>query len=251
QLNPTTGSFFSSISQTNDGGNASYNGLLLSANHRFSNRFSVIANYTYSHCISDGDFTGELSNSRLTQNPSDLSSERGNCGFDRRQIFNLSFIATGPRFNERVLQSIFGNWQLSTIVTHYTGTWFSVVSGSDNSLSGIGRDRPNLVADPTISNPTVQKWFNTAAFVANPAGTFGNAGRDILEGPGFFTLNAALVRNFKIRERQTLQLRWEAFNALNHPNFNNPDANITDKLFGQITSTGDPRVMQIALKYIF
>ncbi|HKV42135.1 MAG TPA: carboxypeptidase regulatory-like domain-containing protein, partial [Blastocatellia bacterium] len=251
RLNPTTGASFASISQTNDGANASYNGLLLSANHRFSQHFSVIGNYTYSHCISDGDFAGELANSRLIQDPNNLAGERGNCGFDRRHIFNASVVATGPRFEQRILQGVFGNWQVSTIITHYTGTWYSVLSGNDNSLSGIGKDRPNIIGNPNLANPTVQQWFNTKAFVANPTGAFGNAGRDILEGPGFFTLNAALVRSFTIREGQMLQVRWEAFNAFNHPNFNLPETNLTSKNFGQITTTGDPRVMQLALKYVF
>jgi len=149
------------------------------------------------------------------------------------------------------LQAVFGDWQLSGILTHYSGSWFSVLRGNDNSLSGIGKDRPNVVGNPNVSNPTVQQWFNTKAFAANAPGTFGNSGRDILEGPGFFTLDPALSRNFRIRERQMLQLRWEAFNALNHPNFNNPVATFTSSQFGQITSTGDPRVMQIALKYMF
>jgi hypothetical protein len=250
-INPTTGALFSSISQTTDGANASYNGLLLSANHRFSQNYTIIANYTYSHCISEGDFAGELSNSRLIQNSSNLASERGNCGFDRRHIFNISFVVSSPKFQRRFLQAVFGDWQLAGILTHYSGSWFSVLSGNDNSLSGVGKDRPNVVGNPNLTNPTVQQWFNTKAFVANAAGTFGNSGRDILEGPGFFTLDPTLSRNFRIREHQMLQLRWEAFNALNHPNFNNPVATFTSSQFGQITTTGDPRVMQIALKYVF
>jgi hypothetical protein len=251
-INPTTGALYSSISQATDGANANYNGLLLTANHRFSQNFSLLMNYTYSHCISEGDFGGELSNSRLIQNSNDLKSERGNCGFDRRQIFNTSIVATSPKFNRQPLQSILGNWQLSMILTHYTGSWFTVLTGTDNSLSGIGKDRPNLIASPVLSDPTIQKWFNTAAFQANPLGTFGNAGRDILVGPGFFGFDTALVRKFRIRgESQSLQFRAEAFNILNHPNFNNPDSTLTHSQFGQITSSGDPRILQFALKYFF
>src|SRR5262249_24351246 len=114
QLNPTQGAFFSTLSQTNDGGTANYNGVLLTARHRFSHNFTIISNYTYSHCISDADFTGELTNSRLITQSGNLQNEVGNCGFDERHIFNTSLLADTPRFENRWLRLLATGWQGST-----------------------------------------------------------------------------------------------------------------------------------------
>src|SRR5207249_4427271 len=147
------------------------------------------------------DFNGELTNSRQTQNPNaPLSSERGNCGFDIRHIFNSSLVVSSPKFTNKFAQWIAGNWQFSSIIGYRTGSKFSVFTGTDNSLSGIGKDRPNLVGDPLSCCGTVLKWFNTAAFAANPTGTFGNAARNMLEGPGQLNTDMSITRQFKIHE---------------------------------------------------
>jgi len=258
--NPTAGSFFSSISTATDEGNASYNALLFSVNHRFSQNFTLLANYTWSKCIGLGEFGGELSASRLLTNPNNFDSEKGNCSFDIRHTFNSSFVASSPRFGNSIARTILSNWQLSTILGYRTGNHFSVLGGTDNSFTGIKQDRADLVGDPfngTCSNgATVGSstcWFNTSAFATNAAGTFGTSSRNMIEGPGFLTFNTGLSRQFKIREGQNLMLRGEAFNLLNHPNFANPsNSNPSSNQFGQITSTlGSPRVLQLAFKYLF
>jgi hypothetical protein len=258
--NPASGAFFSSISTATDEGNASYNGLLFSVNHRFSQHFTLQSNYTWSHCIDIGAFAGELSSSRLIANPNNFAADRGNCSFDIRHIFNSSLVASSPAIGNRLARTLTGNWQFSTIVGYRTGNHFSALGGTDASVTGIKQDRADIVGDPTtgtctngaaVGTPTC--WFNTSAFVTNAAGTFGTSGRNILEGPGFLTFNAGVSRQFKIRESQSLMLRFEAFNLLNHPNFANPvNSNPTSSQFGQITSTlGTPRVLQVAGKYIF
>ena len=260
--NPTAGAFFSSITQTTDEGNASYNALLLTARHRFAQNFTVLANYTYSHCIDLGEFTGEITASRQFSNPANFAADRGNCGFDLRQNFNLSFVAGSPKIGNHFVRMLTGNWLLSGIMTYHTGLWFSAVSGNDNSLTGIKQDRANVVAgqNPTSGSAcpdgfdvgSIGCWFNTAAFAQNPAGTFGNASRDNLSGPGFFDLDMGLGRTFPLTERQSLLLRFEAFNLLNHPNFGLPNNNQSNGAFGQITTTvGNPRTLQLAAKYTF
>lgn len=268
--NPTTGSFFSSISTATDEGNASYNGLLVSVNHRLNHNFTILANYTYSHCISLGDFGGELSSSRLITNPNNFDADRGNCSFDIRHIFNSSLVANSPRFSSGWMRTLFSDWQLSNILGYRTGNHFSALGGTDSSLTGIKQDRADLIGDPnsgTCPNGaavgSATCWFNTSAFTNAVPGQFGNSTRNMLVGPGFLTFNTGVSRQFKVRESQSLMLRGEAFNLLNHPNYANPGAtnagtNFTSpvvspaKQFGTITTTlGSPRVLQVAMKYIF
>ena len=103
---------------------------------------------------------------------------------------------------------------------------------------------------PSSIGPSLQ-WFTPGAFVANPAGTFGNVGRDSLRGPGQISFDMALSRDFALTERFRLEARAEGFNVINHTNFNGPSATLTSSTFGRITSAGDPRILQFALKLIF
>jgi hypothetical protein len=248
--NPQAGSLFSDLTQTDDGGNASYHALLVSLNHRLSRNFSALANYTWSHCISDGDASSEMSGVAY-QDPNNRGADRGNCNVDVRQIFNASIVGLSPHFSNRWTQRLLGAWELSGIIGKRSGFSFSPTSGLDNSLSGVGADRPNVVSGPTLANPSLSAWFNTAAYKANAAGTFGNAGRSSLRGPGAFTFDMALIRDFALTERHHVQFRAEAFNILNHPTFANPTATLTSSNFGRILTANDPRIMQFAVKYIF
>ena len=114
--------------------------------------------------------------------------------------------------------------------------------------------RPNLVGDPNLprGQRTLQEYFNTSAFVAN-GDTPGNAGRNIVVGPGYINLDFSLFKEFAMTERYKLQTRLETFNTLNTPHFSNPGGNVTDTThYGQITSTdNNPRVVQIAAKFLF
>ena len=244
------GAFYSSIWRADDGANSSYNALLLKAEHRFSDHYTVLANYTYSHCISTADFIGDLGGA-LTQNPYDRDAERGNCGFDLRHIFNLSLVVETPRLKSRWGDRLVGIWKLSPILTAHSGVWFTPVTGLDNSLTGIGLDRPNVVGNPYVRNTSTLQWLSPSAFVPNALGSFGNAGSDSLVGPMFFNIDASLSREFSIKERARLQLRFEFFNLLNHPNFSNPDNNLQDNTFGEILSDGGPRILQFAGKFTF
>ena len=95
------------------------------------------------------------------------------------------------------------------------------------------------------------QWVDPAAFVLPPAGTYGNAGRNILIGPGNRNVDFGMIKNFPIHERYKVQFRAEAFNLFNHPNFNNPNGNVSAATFGTITAAGAPRVLQLALKAMF
>lgn len=248
-LNPQAGKAFSSLVQVDDGANSSYNALLLSVNHRLQKNFSVLLNYTWSHCISEGDVQSELTGGY--QDPYNRAGSRGNCNTDERQIFNSSLVADAPHFHGNLGWKLLADWEVSAILTAHTGLPFSPSTGADRSLTGVGADRPNLVANSHFDNRTLAKWFNTAAFTPNAPGSYGDAGRDSLTGPGGFDMDLALMRRIFVRESQYIEARAEAFNALNHPTFLNPRSSLTDPNFGRILSANDPRILQFALKYVF
>jgi len=160
-------------------------------------------------------------------------------------------VGLSPHFHGIWAQRLLGGWEVSGIIGKRTGYWFSPTAGLDNSLSGVGADRPNVVGNPVLSNPTLNAWFNKSAFQANAPGTFGNAGRNSLQGPGAFTFDSALMREFAVTEGHHIQFRAEAFNILNHPTFANPSGTLNSANFGRILSANDPRIMQFALKYLF
>ncbi|MBV9081837.1 MAG: TonB-dependent receptor, partial [Acidobacteriaceae bacterium] len=262
RLNPGQGQYYGPVITTDDGASATYNGVLLSAQHRFSHGFTFLANYTWSHCIDDGDFTGNVGNEQY-QNQYDRRADRGDCNYDIRHIFNASFVGTSHAMGGALVSRLVRNWQLAPLVRLASGLPVTVTTGKDNSLTGINLDRPNLVpgVNPYSASigPQLQ-WFNINAFSPNAPGTFGNLGRDVLRGPGQVNVDLALSRIFALTERYRLEARGEAFNAINHTNFNLPrtgtvgvtdvDA-ITANNFGRILSAKDPRILQFALKLYF
>jgi hypothetical protein len=263
------GQFYGTVENLNDHGTASYNALIVSAEHQLSNHFSILANYTYSHCIADPQTT-ELSGPIYTD-PSDYRFDRGNCPYiDVRHNFNLSGVLQSPQYSSRALRWIAGGWQLAPIVGIHTGSYFSLSTGLDNALSGITPQRPNQVlADPycrpklvSFPNLSANCWVNAAAFAFPAAGTLGDMKANSLEGPGYIDLDVALSRQFAITERQGLEIRWETFNVANHTNFLDPGTagiaaggtagtSLNSSTFGKIQSDVAPRIMQFAIKYIF
>lgn len=249
--NPTAAALISGIGYADVGGNAEYNALYLSANHRLSEKFSVLANYTWSHCLSEGALNTESGGDNF-QNPYNVDADRGNCVNDIRQLFNLSYIAISPHFKGPILEKFLGNWHQTGIMGKHTGNWLTPLDGRDISLTGVGQDRPNLIGIPHLSHPALQEWFNTFAFAEQAAGTYGDASTFSILGPGGFTFDAMLSREFRIRGGQHLEVRFEAFNVLNHPVFGNPETTLTStSTYGQILSANDPRILQFAMKYVF
>src|SRR5262249_33468877 len=136
-------------------------------------------------------------------------------------------------------------------MTYHTGFPYTPTSGIDNSLTGVGQDRPNVNGNPYVKDTHSLVWVTPSAFQANATGTFGIAGYNSLIGPRYFGLDANLSRRFHITERHQFQLRFEFFNLLNHTNFSNPVSNFNSANFGRIQSSGDPRILQFAAKYMF
>jgi hypothetical protein len=267
QLIPSVGKYYGNLDQVSSAANADYNALLVSVNHRLTRGISVLANYTQSHCISEADFNGNIAGPTF-ENPRNLAQDRGNCSFDLRHIFNASVIGTiavkeGSRFEKAVVN----NWQLSPLVRATSGAPLNVVTGTDNSLTGIGLDRPNYVGgiSPYYTGANRLQYLNPLAFTANVPGTFGDLGRDALRGPGSLNIDLALTRVIPVRERYRLEVRAEAFNIVNHTNFLAPSTSSgipnlstsginlsqNSSSFGKITSSGDPRILQLAMKLYF
>lgn len=254
-------------------GNAAYNGLLVSVQHRLANGYSINGNYTWSHCLDDGEIGQDIVPS--FQNPANPKADWGNCSFDRRGIFNLSLVAQSPRFASSWAERIVGNWNGSGIFTASSGAYQTITDGTDISLIGQSgvpgsssyNDRPNQVGDPfiagTVTNnsgcaapaqvKTIAHWFNQCAYPVQPAGTFGNTARQSLIGPSVWNFDTAIWRTFPMTERFKLDLRGEGFNVFNHPQFGLPGValNSTTTL-GRITTTANNmRILQVAAKVIF
>jgi hypothetical protein len=259
--NAATGQFYSDIQQTDDGANAEYHALLLKAEHRMARQFTLLTTYTWSHCVSSWDFAGELAGP-VYQNPLNRATgERGNCGYDHRHSFNTSLVATSPGFGGGPARLITRGWQVSPIVSLFTGNPIQITDGKDISLSGQNLDRPNVIApDQVYGSPkTVAAYLNPAAFQcagSNAActvfsGQFGNLGRNAVYGPGQINFDVAVSRRFQLRERWKLEFRSDFFNIMNHGNWNNPTSSVTSGTFGQIVSFGSPRLIQMAMKLYF
>ena len=249
--------FYSDVDIIESQANSVYHSLQARFQQHLWNGLSVLASYTYAKSIDDAsNFFASAGDSNFPQNSYNLSGERGLSNFDIRHRFTLSYaydlpIAKGHRWA--------GGWQSFGVLTFQTGRPFTVLLLRDFDNSNTGQttilggsnDRPNAVSNPNLSNPTSQTWFNTAAFVIPPSGNFGNAGRNIVEGPGMQTVNFSIVKNTRIAERVNLQFRTEFFNLLNHNNFDLPDNFVGSPTFGQVVSAEDPRRIQFALKFLF
>jgi len=262
------------MDQFDDGGTASYHGLILGLQKRLSRGVSANANYTWSHCIGDpavGNSPG-LPGMGLVL-PEYRRQDRSNCasqeisGFfssDRRQIFNLTIVGEAPRFGNRALRTVVTGWQAAGIYRAQSAPWLTVImTPPDRQLSGAGNQRPvQVLRDTLCSHPSSACWINPAAFVLPAFGTLSGMNRGNVPGPSFWQLDLAVVRSFRIAEHQRLQVRGEAFNLTNSfragvplPSLSAGGPGISLALgsptFGQITSALDPRILQLAAKYVF
>ena len=250
-LNPIEGPKYGYVQDVTDDGTSNYHGGLLSIQRRNARGLTVQGNYTWSHCIGDpGDSQPGIGTS--AQYPGKRYLERGDCSGDRRQVVNLSTVYQTPQFANRTARLLASNWQISGIIRLQTGETFTVSSGADTCLCAAQANNraDQVLADPYAPEKNIDQWINKAAFARPALGNFGNAGVNY-RGPGAISINMGLTRKFQVRETQTVEFRAEAFNLPNHVNPNNPDASITSVDFGRITAAGDPRIMQLALKYVF
>ena len=244
---------FATIADNASSGNSIYHSMQLSLNKRLSKGLTIGANYTFAKLIDDGSGDGAG-----PANPYNLRNQRGPGDFDIPHRFIGSYIWQLPKLASRhpLLRHVVGGWETNGLVTLESGRPFSVSSGKDNSGSGINSDRADVNGDPHLDTgrpraQLIDKYFNTAVFSQNPAGTFGTSGRNVLREPGSATVVFGMIKGFSIRERHRLQFRAEMFNLFNRVNLGRPNANQSAATFGRITGAGQPRVIQMALKYMF
>jgi len=265
------------ITQRDSSSNSIYHALWVTANRRFSRGLQFNASYTYSHSIDDNSRNAEAV---VMQDSTNVPGERGSSDFDVRHRFVANAIYELPFKGNRLV----AGWEVTSIVTTQTGNPFNVVLATA-TLNGVGNTvRPNIFA-PLVVTGDPAHWFDlssaAAAFpVADNAQTgFGNLGRNAFTGPGFTDVDFAVVKNTKLIERFNLQLRVDAFDVLNHPNFAQPGPftgftsssliyvtnpasptgpKIISSSFGAITATrfptadaGSSRQLQLALKLRF
>jgi len=272
---------------------SNYNSLQVRLEKRMTHGLEFQASYTYSHALDDAS-----SASLGSQNQGDFRDQRnprleyGNADFDVRHRFVFSYtyelpFGKGKRFGGNasgLLNQIFGNWQIAGIATASTGNWFTPtdietnLANSDGGGTVFNAARPNVVGDPNGKPCVPGTLFNTCAFATNQTlGTFGNAGRNIIRGPGFQNWDISIFKSIPIREQMRFEFRAEFFNAFNHynPQFSNPN-NIEENIatehgqdltpvdsgcsngnpnancgFGFAQAARDPRLIQFALKFYF
>jgi len=248
-----------------DFASANYNGLVTSVNHRLSSSFSLLVNHTWAKCLNINDASGDYAGTSVSD-PKNIQRDYGPCGSDYRNIENMILVAKSNfGLSNRFEKSLLNNWEFAPLVHIQSGAPFTVTQGADESLTANGNDRPNLVPGASIYLSTAIRqatgaanrgYLNPAAFTLNAvSGTFGTIGRNSFRGKTAYNVDAQVSRIFPIHESLALDLRLEAFNMLNHPNFSNPSASnpaTSNATFGQISSTSNnARVFQGAVKVTF
>jgi len=235
-----------------------YDALLVRAEKRLSAGLSLITAFTWSKNL-DNISTG------------DAAGAPGDPGFQNQYCFHCDYGPSASNFGHRFVQSVVydvpslgqnallknlvGGWELSGIFTYQGGFPVTPLISGDNSETLTYADRPNVIPNVPLyvaGNHDPAQWFNPAAFELAPLGQFGNAGKGIIRGPNLIDLDFALMKNIHVREHYQLQLRGEAFNIANHPNFASPNPYINTPSAGSIGSTTTTsRQIQIGAKLTF
>ena len=242
-------------------GNSIYHSLQAKLEHRWKNGFLVQASYTFSKLINDVDGPSRA-NGAPPQDYYNLKLERGIGGYDvpHRMVISYVYqvpIGRGGKYLSAlpVVKDIIGGWQLAGITEFQAGLPIQVTQPSN--CGGCNTQRPTLKpgANPTLpqSERTLLRWFNTDSWTITPQYQLGTSPRFPLHGPGINNWDLSLMRNFVLKERISMQFRGEWYNAMNHPQYSNPNTTIGNQLFGVITSTSGngSRVAELALRFFF
>ena len=256
-IDPVEGAFFGNTAEFDPGATQNYHGLLVTLRRRVATGLNFSSNYTWSHCISDGDnqlTRFSIGGDRTYLVPDNRQADRGECSFDRRHVFNLTLVAESPEFSNPTLRMLASDWRLSGIYRVSAGQPVNIVTGR-RALTGTARDRPvqtqgNAYDDQ--SGDPLSQYLNEAAFGSPGPGTLG-VNHNSLIGPGTWDFDLSLARTFEIREDQRLELRAEAYNVTNsfRPTMHSRFNNLRNRNFGVIRDSDTPRILQFALKYIF
>jgi hypothetical protein len=265
---------FSGITVDSQAVNGSYNSFQTGFEKRMSHGFTILANHTFSKALDNLPYgqsvTGPGPNASGTVYPWYFPKadalDYGPSDFNRAQRFVVSYVweLPTPQAGGRVVRAVLGGWQLNGVLQAQTGDPLTVKSGKDQSNTGIGGDRAELIGKAlgsgacTTSAPCVN-YLTPSSFAQPPSATvaspyiasFGNFGKGAVSGPGMMTWDVGLFRSVAIGEHVKVQLRGEFFNVLNRANFSDPTTTLSSGGFGSITGAADPRIGQVALKILF
>jgi hypothetical protein len=272
-INPATGTRplagFSSFGLKSNDGNDNFNALQISLRRRFTHGFLWQTEYSWAHGITDASIgAGE---SVAFQNMSCRACDRSDSPYDVRHTFisnGIWELPVGPGHRllggHSLASTIFGGWQLSGLGGANAGRPVNITikrSASQLPDGNTSSQRPNYVAGQPLyaANQTIYNWFNAAAFATPAKGTWGNLGRYNVRGPGYYEIDTALQKKFRLNERFSMSFRAEAFNLFNHPIYANPSGNLSSSGFGTISSvlntgavgTGTPRRVSFGLRLDF
>ncbi|HLZ50058.1 MAG TPA: carboxypeptidase regulatory-like domain-containing protein [Candidatus Acidoferrum sp.] len=247
---------------------SNYNSLQVSATRRASRGLTLGISYTLSRTLTDSP----TDRSTAPYDTYNRGLDYGPASFSRNNIFVADYVYDLPFYREQqgVVGHVLGGWELSGITVFESGVPLTITQSNDPFNSndftginpgtfpdGIGIDpsvvspRPDFAIGQNVAGPkTANAWFNTKGWT-DAIGHFGNSGRGVITGPGFNNWDLAAIKNFKITERVNTQFRAEFFNAFNHPSFLGVSTNVDSSIFGQVTSTHDPRLVQFGLKLNF
>jgi Carboxypeptidase regulatory-like domain/TonB dependent receptor-like, beta-barrel len=259
----------SGISLFNSTGNSDYNSLQLRVEKRYSNGLAFMAAYTWSHSLDNASNAnlGAQNNDgfRWTAHP---EWEYGNSDFDIRNRLVLNYqydlpFGHGKKFLASAggaLNQVVGGWQLAGITTISSGNWFTITTTGVPGANSDGQQRPDQIGNPNGTPCVPGTWFNTCAFTDPQLGSFGTAGRNTLQGPGYQEWDLSVFKTFRTSENTHLEFRSEFFNLPNHANLllakSGPQNSINTTTmntpqFGYLTAARAPRQIQFALKFFF
>lgn len=225
--------------------------------------FSYIVSYTWSHSIDIGADDWYGSGTSSIEHPYDLRLDRSNSGFDLPNVFTAGWTWTVPvgkgqslSTGNRIADYVVGNWKINGIASYSSGAPYTITASGDIGNTGnTGTyERANLVGNPYLVHPTLAQWFNTAAFATPAQYTLGNLGRNTMRPDANKQFDTSLFRDFPFfHEGDTLMVRIDAFNVLNHPIWGTPGSTVNNtSTFGKVTSMGNsPRQLQLSAKITF
>ncbi|HEX9001033.1 MAG TPA: hypothetical protein VGB07_14100, partial [Blastocatellia bacterium] len=252
---------FGGITYSSPFAHSSYHSLQAKAERRFSNGFSLLSAYTWSHTIDnsvDGEDTGN--GAVMPQDPRNTNAEKASSSIDLRHrwvtsaIYDLPFGGKGGWLSQNaVTRAVFGGWQLGGIFNVQTGFPLTPTV-APNPANTTTPARPNQLRDGNLSRDerTVDRWYDPTAFAPAAQFTFGNSARNVLRAPGLVNLDLLIARNFQITERFRLEFRSELYNATNSVHFGRPNVQVNAAQAGRITTTQVPnRQVQFGLRLVF
>jgi hypothetical protein len=237
-------------------GESLYDSLQLTYRHEVGRGLTLLANYTLSKAWSCA--TQDADEGEYFWNPFQFGANYGLASYDDPQIFNVAYawalpwLASGHGIGAQLAKG----WTASGLLTVEGGAPFTITSGVDNSLSEEGDDHGNQIAHAYLGSgrprgQEVAEWFNTSNYVVNPVGTYGSVGNNTVRGPGGLFGDMSFFRNFRIGEHIKVQYRFDGSNIFNHTVLETPNSTVSSSAFGVIGATQNPRILQMALRFVF